>query len=118
PDAAERVGLWAPLRELSGADRSAAGIPQPLQLQATTRLARPPGSGYAAEQPGWELQLDGGAAARLFLRDAEGGTAATRGDDVRVVHLEAAAHQRLRVVDLGAVNVREARLVDDHLDAV
>src|SRR4051812_44992867 len=62
--------------------------------------------------------LSGGAAARLFFRNAEGGAATARGDDVRVVHLEAAAHQRLGVVDLGAVDVLEARLVDDDLDAV
>src|SRR6478752_4699930 len=64
------------------------------------------------------LTLDSSAAAGLFFRDAEGGPATTRGDDVRVVHLEAAAHERLGVVNLGSVHVVEARLVDDDLDSV
>src|SRR4051794_6932289 len=58
------------------------------------------------------------AAARLFVRHAERGAAPARRHDVRVVHLEAGAHQRLGVVDRGAVDVAQALLVDEDADPV
>ena len=53
--------------------------------------------------------LDGGAAGRLFVRHAERGAAAARGDGVGVRDLEARAHEALRVVDRRPVHVLEAR---------
>src|SRR4051794_39066858 len=58
------------------------------------------------------------AAARLFVRHAERGAAPARRHDVRVVHLEAGAHQTLGVVDRRAVDVAQALLVDEDADAV
>ena len=58
-----------------------------------------------------------GAAARLFLRHAEGGAAAARGHDVRVRDLEAGALEALGEVDGRAVDVLHARRVDEHADA-
>src|SRR3954468_22544468 len=54
----------------------------------------------------------------LLLRDAEGGAAAAGRDDVRVVDLEAGALQALDVVDDRAVDVREARAVDQQAEPV
>src|SRR3954463_9255217 len=54
----------------------------------------------------------------LVLGNAEGRAAAARGHDVRVVHLEARALQRVDVVDARAVDVREALVVDEDPQAV
>src|SRR3954452_14295316 len=61
---------------------------------------------------------DRDAARRILVRHAEGGAAATGGNHVRVVHLEARAHQRLGVVDDRAVHVAERLLVDVDADAL
>jgi hypothetical protein len=58
------------------------------------------------------------SARRLFVRHAERGAAPARRHDVRVVHLEAGAHQRLGVVDRRAVHVAKRSLVDEDADAV
>src|SRR5438477_7604321 len=61
----------------------------------------------------------GGALCDLSaLFDLEGVAAAARGDDVRVVDLEARLLDRLEVVDLGALEIRGAERVDDHPDAL
>jgi hypothetical protein len=57
------------------------------------------------------------AAARLFFRHAERRAAAARGHDVRVRDLEARALEALREVDRRAVDVLEARRVDQDADA-
>src|SRR2546423_2719506 len=62
--------------------------------------------------------LSGGAAAGILVRNAERGAAPARRNDVRVLDLEAGAHQALGVVHRGAVHVAEAELVDDDPDAV
>src|SRR3954466_13473645 len=54
----------------------------------------------------------------LVLGNAEGRAAAARGHDVRVVHLEARALQRVDVVDARAVGVRGALVVDEDPQAV
>src|SRR3954453_23741715 len=54
----------------------------------------------------------------LVLGNAEGRAAAARGHDVRVVHLEARALERVHVVDARAVDVREALIVDEDAQAV
>src|SRR3954471_22076896 len=54
----------------------------------------------------------------LLLRHAEGRAAAARGDDVGVVDLEAGALERVDVVDRRAVDVGEARPVDQQLQTV
>src|SRR3954471_12297721 len=54
----------------------------------------------------------------LLVRDAEGRATAARGDDVGVVDLEAGALQRVDVVDRRAVDVRQARAVDEELQAM
>src|SRR4051794_3569867 len=54
----------------------------------------------------------------LLLRDAEGRAAAARGDDVGVVDLEAGTLERVDVVDRRAVDVGQARAVDEELQAV
>ena len=55
----------------------------------------------------------------LFLvRDAEGGAASTGGDDVGILDLEAGALQTVDEVDDGALDVRQARRVDEQSDAL
>src|SRR6185436_18821975 len=54
----------------------------------------------------------------LVVLDAEGGAATAGCDDVRVLDLEAAAHEALGVVDRRAVHIAEAGGVDEHLDAL
>src|SRR3954451_3775319 len=54
----------------------------------------------------------------FLLRDAEGGAAAAGRDDVRVVDLEAGALQALDVVDDRALDVGQARPVDEDAQAV
>src|SRR4051812_36732620 len=54
----------------------------------------------------------------LVLGHAEGRAAAARGHDVRVVHLEAGALERVDVVDARAVDVRQALVVDEDTEAV
>src|SRR3954452_11340626 len=54
----------------------------------------------------------------LVLGNAEGRAAAARGHDVRVVHLEAGALERVHVVDARAVDVREALVVHEDPQAV
>jgi hypothetical protein len=57
PDAAQRVGLCAHLRQFSRARGGPAALPNPLQLQTSTRIARPQAPGVTADGRRWELQL-------------------------------------------------------------
>src|SRR5215212_1203780 len=76
----------------------------------------------SAHRPGRARGGGGGlgrySARRILVRHAEGGAAPARRDDVRVVHLEAGAHQALGVVDGRAVHVAEALLVDENPDSL
>src|SRR5215217_31706 len=78
-------------------------------------LSPQPAMARARERIGLR-RLDGGDL--LLLRDAEGGAAAAGRDDVGVVDLEAGALKALDVVDDGALDVREARAVDQDPQAV
>ena len=70
----------------------------------------------AKSRRGREPHLDGRDL--LVLGHAERGAAAAGGDDVRVVHLEPGALQRVDVVDVRAVDVREALVVDEDAQAL
>src|SRR4051794_30305736 len=75
--------------------------------------------GYSCSRPSGRRARpsDRGAAARLFFRNAERGTAATGGDYVRIRDLEAGAHEALGEVDGRTVDVLHARGVHQDPDA-
>src|SRR4051812_35044210 len=58
PDAQERVGLRAHLRQLRRTHGSAVVLLGPLQLQTSTRLSRPQAAGVTADERRWELHLE------------------------------------------------------------
>src|SRR5437764_15465739 len=62
--------------------------------------------------------LDGGAVQTIAVGDLEAVTAPARAGGVRVVDLEARLLQRLDEVDRGALEVLDARRIDDDADAV
>ena len=62
PNAHQRMGLRAHLRQLSRASHLPAALPRPLQLQTPTRLPRPPTARVETDQPRQELQLGRGRA--------------------------------------------------------
>src|ERR1700722_7389754 len=52
---------------------------------------------------------------RTYMLGAERTTAAACGFHLRVAELEAGAFQALHIVNLGAVQIQHARLIDEHL---
>ena len=58
PHAARRLGLRSDLSQLGGAHSRPRRLALALQLQASTRLPRPPTTGLKTEQRGCELHLE------------------------------------------------------------
>src|SRR4051794_28572204 len=98
-----------------GAGGRGAGAP-PLRFCGTIERSAAPTRSAAKVRAGRSRGLD--RRDLPVLGNAEGRAAAARGHDVRVVHLEARALQRVDVVDARAVDVREALVVDEDPQAV
>ena len=109
-------GGWPAARSRSAPGAAWTPAAAPPRFWTITETSAAPTRSAAKIRAAGRRYLDGRDL--LVLGDAEGRAAAARGHDVRVVHLEPRALERVDVVDARAVDVREALVVDEDAQAV